>query len=243
VPLFDALVEFALPPETDELSCRISSSNVPLALADEPLVEPVAAVLVGVVPVLSLIEKFNAYSVSTLLTVDVPKVSAPVAAVVPELAPLAEVLIPEPAVVGATAGEETVGSETGAGATGGDETVGGETVGGPGGGPPWLPSTPCPAICCWKSLKSVCTSFNKVWKSVPSDELLELDDEPLVGDEPVPLFNGLAEIAPPSEGAELSSRISIWNDPLPLADEPLLEPVAAVLVGVVPGPLLIEKVN
>ena len=124
-----------------------------------------------------------------------------------------------------------------------EPAVGGEPGGGPGGGPPWLPSTPCPANCCWTSLKSVCTSFNKVWKSVPSDELLELDDETLVADESVPLFDALVEFASPAEAAELSCRISSSNVPLPLADEPLLEPVAAVLVGLVPLLLLIEKVN
>lgn len=111
------------------------------------------------------------------------------------------------------------------------------------GGPPWLPSPPCPATCCWKSLKSVCTSLSNVWKSVPSDELLELDDEPLVAGESVPLFDALVEFAAPSETDELSSRISSWNVSFPLAGEPLLELVAAALVGVVPGLLLIENDN
>ncbi|HEV3345053.1 MAG TPA: hypothetical protein VG125_32045 [Pirellulales bacterium] len=217
MPLFDALVEFASPAEAVELICRISSSNVPLPPADEPLLEPVAAVLVGVVPVLLKLEP----------TVDVPELSAPVADVAPELA-AAEVSIPEPA----------VGGEPDAG-----EPDAGEPGAGPGGGPPSLPPTPCPANCCWTSLKSVCTSFNKVWKSVPSDELLELDDETLVADESVPLFDALVEFASPAEAAELSCRISSSNVPLPLADEPLLEPVAAVLVGLVPVLLLIEKVN
>jgi hypothetical protein len=90
--------------------------------------------------------------------------------------------------------------------------------------------------------------LNKAWKSVPSDELLELDDGSLVADdgpldEPGPLFDALVPLAAPSEADELSSRISSWKPSVPLADEPLLEAVAAVLVGVVPAPLLIEKVN
>lgn len=149
-------------------------------------------------------------------TVDAPELSAPVADAVAELPPPAEISICEPAV--------------------------GAGLGGPPGGPPWLPSTPCPATCCWKSLKSVCTSLNKVWKSLPSDEGLDLDDEPLVAGESVPLFDALVEFASPFEPGELISRISSWNVSSLLAGEPLLEPVAAVLVGVVPVLLLIEPV-
>jgi hypothetical protein len=260
VPLFGALVEFASPLEADELSSRISIWNDSLPLAGEPLLESVAAVLVGVVPVL-----FEP-------TVDVPELSAPVADVVPELALSAEVSTPEPAVEGEPVGGEPVGGEPVGGEPVGGELVGGELVGGePAGGeptgdeaaggepvgsesvggepvgagvgPPWLPSTPCPANCCWKSLKSVCTSFNKVWKSVPSDEVLELDGETLVADGSVPLFDALAEFASPLEADELSSRTSSWNDSLPLAGEPLLGSVAPALVGVVPELLLIENDN
>ena len=78
---------------------------------------------------------------------------------------------------------------------------------------------------------------------MPSDELFELDDEPLVAAESVPLFDALVEFASPFEAVELISRISSSMVPLPLAGEPLLESVAAVLVGVVPVLLLIENVN
>lgn len=150
-------------------------------------------------------------------TVDAPELSAPVADGVPELPSPAEVPICEPPV--------------------------GAGFGGAPGCPPWLPSTPCPAACCVKSLKSVCTSLNKIWKSLPSDEGLEFDDEPLVAGEFVSLFDALVEFASPLEADELISRISSSKVPLPLAGEPLLELVAAVLVGVAPAPLLTENVN
>ncbi|MGH7193666.1 MAG: hypothetical protein ACREJM_09055 [Candidatus Saccharimonadales bacterium] len=59
----------------------------------------------------------------------------------------------------------------------------------------------------------------------------------------MPLFDALVEFASPFETAELISRISSWNVSLPLAGEPLLKSVAAVLVGGAPVLLLIEKVN
>lgn len=133
---------------------------------------------------------------------------------VPELPPLADVAIPEP----------PVGAE----------------LGGTPAGPPWLP---CPPACCWTSLKSVCTSLSKVWKSLPSDELLKLDDDPLVADESVPLFDALVEFASPPEADELISRTSISNAVLPLGGEPLLAAVGPVLVGVVPALLLRENAN
>jgi hypothetical protein len=168
VPLFDALVD-ASPAEAGELSCRISSWNDSVPLADEPLLEPVAALLVGVVSVLLLTETLNSYSVPILLTVDVPELSAPVAGVVPELAPSAEVLMPEPVVGTEVVGAEAVGTEAVGAVAVGAELGAGEPGAELAAGPPWLPSPPCPASC-WKSLKSVWKSFNKVWKSAPSDE-------------------------------------------------------------------------
>ncbi|MGH7195094.1 MAG: hypothetical protein ACREJM_16395 [Candidatus Saccharimonadales bacterium] len=85
--------------------------------------------------------------------------------------------------------------------------------------------------------------MNNVWKSLPSDEGVEFDDKPLVAGESAPLFDALVEFASPFEAAELISRTSSSNDPLPLAGEPLLESVAAVLVDCAPVLLLIENVN
>ena len=231
VPLFEALAEFTAPSGTVELICRISSSS-----DDEPVLELLAAVLVGVVPAL-------------LLTVGVPELPAWGAEVVPELAlvadesvPLFDALVEFAAPLGtgeppcrmlSSNADKPVSPEAVAIC---DPSVGASE--GTGGGPPWLPSTPGPATCCWRSLKSVCKSFNKVWKSLPSDELLELDDESPVAGEPVPLFDALGEFAPPSGPGELSCRISSSND-----DEPVFGLLAAVLVGVVPALLPIEKLN
>jgi hypothetical protein len=59
----------------------------------------------------------------------------------------------------------------------------------------------------------------------------------------VPLFDALGEFASPAEAGELSCRISSWNDSVLLADGPLLEPVAPVLVGIGSALLLIAKLN
>lgn len=85
--------------------------------------------------------------------------------------------------------------------------------------------------------------MNKVWKSLPSDELLELDDGPLVAAESVPLFDALEAVGSPFESDELISRISSSKVPLPFAGEPLLESVAAAFVGAVRVLLLIENDN
>ncbi|HVX12709.1 MAG TPA: hypothetical protein VHC22_16125 [Pirellulales bacterium] len=85
--------------------------------------------------------------------------------------------------------------------------------------------------------------MNKVWKSAPSDEPLELDGEPVVAVEFAPLFDTLGEFESPPEAVELSSKTSSSNDCVPLACEPLPELVAPVLVGAVPVLLLIENDN